>query len=141
MAATIDDIYHVTYDEDQWNRYSQEQQDDCFATWMKKATQNGATRCVLTLLPDKVFPAGEHTAPYVARQELCKANLPAFTAHTVTIATLREDIWREVENDIHKRTELLQQVRAAALRQTPLHGTYIIRAEGRITDIEKERRG
>lgn len=145
MAVTIrdgvQDTYHVTYVEDNFLRYSQEQQDDCFAAWMKKATQQGCTRVVLTLLPDIVFPSGTHTTPYVFRQELCKANLPEFAVQTTTIAVIREEIWAQVENDIHKRTELLQKVRAAALRQTPLHGTYVIRADGRVTEIERERRG
>lgn len=59
--------YLVEYNEDQWERYDAEGKEHCFVTWAEKAKPLGAVFVVLRLIPDPLFPAGEHTAPYVAR--------------------------------------------------------------------------
>lgn len=59
--------YLVEYDEDQWLKYDKEGQDYCFTTWAGKAKPLGAVFVVLRLIPDALFPSGEHTIPYIAR--------------------------------------------------------------------------
>lgn len=61
-------VYLVEYDEDLWNRFDQKGQDHCFATWAKKAKPLGALYVVLRLVPDALFPSGDKTQPYIAKQ-------------------------------------------------------------------------
>lgn len=61
------ECYLVNYDEEQWNKYSPEAQEQTMQAWVKKAKPMGAEYVVLRLHPDPLFPAGDKTAPYVAR--------------------------------------------------------------------------
>lgn len=56
--------YIVSYDEDQWNRYTDEQKQFCYDAWAKKAHGAGCVQLFVRLIPDPLFPSGEHTKPY-----------------------------------------------------------------------------
>lgn len=61
--------YFVQYDEDLWNALDDERRDFCKSEWVRKATPlDGVRFVVLRLIPDALFPSGEHETPYVAWQ-------------------------------------------------------------------------
>lgn len=88
--------YLVEYDEDQWFKYDKMGQDFCIETWVKKATPLGAKFVVLRLLPDPLFPVGEHELPYVARSIPIECD--DFDPFTVTVrlsAAIHPEVWAQ----------------------------------------------
>ena len=59
-------LMFLQYDEDQWFRYSEKEQQECCDAWIKKYLPNPECHgIVLKLIPDPVFPRGEQEYPYV----------------------------------------------------------------------------
>lgn len=68
----------LEYNEDQWKRYSEAEQQECYDTWIKKYLPvTDYHGIVLKLKPDPIFPSGEHEYPYVYwRYDLTKDRKP-----------------------------------------------------------------
>jgi hypothetical protein len=88
--------YLVEYDEDQWFKYDKEGQDFCIETWKRKAEPLGAQFVVLRLLPDPLFPTGEHTIPYVVRSvPIVQDGFDPFTVSVRISAAIHPEVWAQ----------------------------------------------
>lgn len=86
--------YFVSYEEDLWNALDDDHKDFCKAHWVKVSTPIPDVRhIVLRLIPDALFPSGEHELPYVAWQHeiLEKDNDPDYTMSAVVSVTMNTD--------------------------------------------------
>lgn len=61
-------MYLIEYNEDQWLKYSDDQKQFCYDTWIKKAEPLSVTFVTLRLMPDPIFPINGRTKPYVEWQ-------------------------------------------------------------------------
>lgn len=58
-------VYLVRYDEELWMRWTEEQQQFCKDTWIKKAEPCEVEEVVLQLFPDELLPQYGHEKPYI----------------------------------------------------------------------------
>jgi len=100
-------VYLVTYDEDQWNRYTPEQQEFCKDQWKAKASViPGVKYVTLRLVPDELFPSGDKTKPYAAWTH--KFDTPEVSWIIKATLVLKTD--RKL--DVIERCGLIEQYRA-----------------------------
>lgn len=61
--------YFVRYDENLFLAYDEEQRQQCYDMWTKKAIPLGCTRLTVQLLPDELFPTHGNEKPYIFYNE------------------------------------------------------------------------
>lgn len=125
MTTYVEPIKMRQLPEDTWLAMTPEAQDAYWKGAMALAAADpNARKLCLRLTPDPVFPATDHTVPYIVRQEDIFENVPDMWVEVSVVVWIRGDLYDTASEK--QKLNLRAAARLKAQKATPPGGSFAI---------------